>query len=618
MTRDYAAAGLKCGIEIHQQLDTSKLFCACESNLTEDKPVEIERILRPCQSELGEVDRASLAEARRNLRFIYQNTPHTCLVEIDEEPPHHPNSDAVIICLQIARLLEMSVVDEIHFMRKIVIDGSNTAGFQRTALFALDGRIATDKGDVRIASMCLEEDAARKVKAMPGYIVYRLDRLGIPLVEIATEPDMKTPGQVQEVAEMIGMLLRATKKVKRGLGTIRQDINVSIARGNRVEIKGAQDLGMIGKYVELEVGRQEMLADIVEELRSRGRSRDDIDGKLVDVTEAFRNSTSRVIKNGLEEGGVVIGTVLPGFKGLIKGGEISLGAELAGYAKLAGVKGIFHSDELPAYGITGEEMNRTSEILGTEEGDAWAIVCASKKKAENAMNAVVERARMAHDGVPEEVRGPRDDGTTEYQRPMPGAARMYPETDVPPLRITRDDLENLELPEIPTERIKRFTEEFGIHEEPARQLVRAGLDQDFEDMAKEFGMPAIVARTLLNTVPELESEGYEISDPGIIGEILRQLKEGKFAKEAVADILRYMLEEGKGIEDAKEALGLTGHATDIEEVVREIVEERIELVRERGEAAHGPIMGVVMKKLRGKVDGKVVAETLRKIIAELK
>ncbi|MCE5295524.1 MAG: Glu-tRNA(Gln) amidotransferase subunit GatE, partial [Euryarchaeota archaeon] len=259
------------GIEIHQQLNTNKLFCSCPCDLIEEEGATILRRLRPSQSELGEIDRAVLAQAARKMSFRYQSPrSRCCLVEADEEPPHDADADAMQATLIVSEMTGCKVVDEVHFMRKIVIDGSNTSGFQRTALVAIDGKIDINGKKVAIQSVCLEEDAARKVETKGSEITYRLDRLGIPLIEIATGPDMHDPEEVKDVAIRIGSILRATKMVKRGLGTIREDLNVSIPNGARVEIKGAQDLKLLPTYVEREIERQSGLLKIRDELVARG------------------------------------------------------------------------------------------------------------------------------------------------------------------------------------------------------------------------------------------------------------------------------------------------------------------------------------------------------------
>src|SRR5712691_9993198 len=360
---DYRALGLKVGLEIHQQLATHKLFCKDASMLV-DAPggQRFRRRLRPTQSELGEVDAAAIEEAKRRLTFVYEATPNSCLVEADEEPPHPPNPEALDIALEIALLLDAKCASEVDFMRKIVIDGSNTSGFQRSALVALDGHLETNGKRIGVPTILLEEDAARKLGEGEGEVVYRLDRLGIPLVEIATSPDIETPEEAREVALAFGSLLRATRKVMRGIGTIREDLNVSIKGGSRVEIKGVQDLRLIATFVEKEAERQRMLLEVARELARR--SVDPVPSAVHDVTSIFESSESKVIRSALKRGGKVLAGALPGFAGLLKG---KLGPELAAHARIAGVAGIFHSDELPAYGIGEGEVEAVRAALGLKE-----------------------------------------------------------------------------------------------------------------------------------------------------------------------------------------------------------------------------------------------------------
>ncbi|UCC93301.1 MAG: Glu-tRNA(Gln) amidotransferase subunit GatE, partial [Thermoplasmata archaeon] len=271
----YQGLGFRAGIEIHQQLDTAKLFCSCPSTLLEEVEASLLRRLSPTQSEMGELDAAALAEAGRSLVFSYETNGSSCLMEADEEPPHPVNGEAMEIALLVAHLLHARPVDEVHYMRKIVIDGSNTTGFQRTALYARDGHLELEDGHrVGVYGLWLEEDAARRMeegvaRGKERQATFRLDRLGIPLIELATSAEVRTPAEMRVVAERLGTLLRATKRVKRGLGTIRQDLNVSITGGVRTETKGVQDLRRIPEYVAEEVERQRGLVSVREELARR-------------------------------------------------------------------------------------------------------------------------------------------------------------------------------------------------------------------------------------------------------------------------------------------------------------------------------------------------------------
>lgn len=614
---DNRTLGLKVGLELHQQLATRKLFCECASALVEESAgLRFRRRLRPTQSELGEIDAAAIEEAKRQLTFVYDATPNSCLVEADEEPPHPPNPEALDIALEIALLLNADPVDEVHFMRKIVIDGSNTAGFQRSALVALDGHFDVNGKRIGVPTILLEEDAARKTAEAEGEVVYRLDRLGIPLVELATTPNIETPEEAREVALAFGSLLRATRKVLRGIGTIREDLNVSIEGGTRVEIKGVQELRLIATFVEKEVERQRMLLDLAGELKRRGVRT--VPAEIRDVTEAFADTKSKVVRAAVSKGGKVLGWALPGFAGLLKG---KLGPELASHARIAGVAGIFHSDEVPGYGITAAEVDMVRSTLRLGPRDAFVLVGEEETKARNAIAEMHPRAAAAIQGVPPETREPRPDGTTVYSRPLPGRARMYPETDVPPIRVTRERLDQLReaLPERPEITVARLAKDYGIHEQQARQLVQEGSDAAFEMIAREFGEPKLVATVLLYNFGELRREGLDVDAIPVdhLRELFALLKDGRFAKEAIPDILREMA-RGVRASAAIEALGVRGlKREELDSIVDEIVAASADIIKTRGDAAEKILMGRVMERVRGRADGKLVSEVLHARLASL-
>lgn len=610
-----------CGIEIHQQLDTHKLFCSCRSQLVEEEGMCFSRRLRPTQSEMGEIDRAALAQAERRMHFAYQAPAGvSCLVEADEEPPHDADQEAMQASLIVSTMLGCRVMDEVHFMRKIVIDGSNTSGFQRTALVAVDGSLEVNGRSIGILSLCLEEDAARKVDTKDRQVTYRLDRLGIPLIEIATAPDMHDPEEVREVAQKLGSILRSTRKVKRGLGTIREDLNISVPGGARVEIKGAQDLGLLPTYVRNEMERQRSLIEIRDKLRERGAR--PVQVEAMDITPLLQGSRSKVIHSALSKGGKVFCAPLPKFAGVLRSadGSLRLGAEMAQHARSRGVAGIFHSDELPAYGITAEEVQSIRQKLGSAEGDAFALCADAADRAEPALLAALARANQALDGVPEETRDPLPDGTSVYSRPLPGAGRMYPETDVRPILIERERLRHIaeNLPELPEARMERLAREYGINEQQSRQLVKDGYDEIFEEVARDRSMAAVAARTFLNSYAEMQKEGV---DPGSLGDdMVKQafaaLSVGRFAKEALPSVLKEMA-KGADADQAISKLGLEAmDQGDAVQVIDALIAARADFVREKGEGAVGPLMGVAMKELRGKVDGKAASDLLRERIRE--
>src|SRR3990172_2742836 len=364
MDVNYGELGLKCGLEIHQQLDTFKLFCNCPSLLKQTEPdFRVKRKLHAVAGESGSVDEAVAYEAGREREFLYEGYNTTCLVELDEEPPHLINPEALKIALQVSLLLYCKILPITQIMRKTVLDGSNTSGFQRTVLIARDGYITTNYGKVGIDTICLEEDSARIIDKKGKTVIYKLDRLGIPLIEIATAPEIKSPGQAKETALLIGDILRSCK-VKRGIGTIRQDVNLSIKGGKRIELKGFQDIRNIETALTNEVIRQ---------------------------------------------------------KGLVESGN-------------------------------------------------------SKS----------------------EVRNVLPDGTSEFLRPMPGAARMYPETDLPILKISRDMINDAKknLPQLRADAEKDF-KKFGLGEEMIKLLFKYNKMDEFRELLQTMNNPSLIAKILL-------------------------------------------------------------------------------------------------------------------------
>ena len=621
MALDYDALGLRVGFEIHQELDTHKLFCDCPSILREEEaPLKIKRRLRPTQSELGEVDRAALMEAIKGKGFRYQVYPENiCLVELDDEPPHPVNKEALDIVLEIALLLGANPVDEVHVMRKTVIDGSNTSGFQRTMLVATGGKLETKKGTITIQTICLEEDAARKVGEDSEFIDYRLDRLGIPLVEIATGPDFTDPRTPAEAALKVGQLIRATGKVKRGIGTIRQDINVSIRDGARQEIKGVQELSLISTIVEREVKRQLALFRIKEELVGRGVTR--VDGKAVNVGKVFSKTKCKVIANVLVKRGTVLAVKLPKFGGLV-GKELQpgrrFGTELADHAKVYGkVGGIFHTDELPSYGISVEEVSKMRNMLSAAADDAIAIVVAKKENAEKALDAVIARANQALLGVPEETRRALLDGNTEFMRPLPGAARMYVETDIPPIVVDDKKIDCIRkmLPEFPEQKVKRYIDEYKLNKELAERMSLSENSKLFEDLVEKHVIdPTLIATTLEETLVSLKREGMMIENiqRAALDEIFDLIKVGEVAKEVIPDILREVA-KGFGVPDVVQRLSLRKITeAELAKMVSDVIQENWVLIEKRGRDAMQPLMGILMEKVRGRIDGRLVHQLLER------
>jgi glutamyl-tRNA(Gln) amidotransferase subunit E len=597
MEPDYRKIGFKCGIEIHQQIDTAKLFCPCPSVIRDEAPdMVVDRMMRAVAGETGDIDPAALHEFLRGRSLHYEAYKDTnCLVELDEEPPHPLNREALRVALEVSLLLRARPVQEIHVMRKTVIDGSNTSGFQRTMLIAVGGAIETSEGTVGIPTICLEEDAARIIGEDGGDVRYRLDRLGIPLIELATAPDIKNPRHAREVAEKIGGILRASG-VKRGLGTIRQDLNVSIAEGQRIEVKGVQDLRLISKAVEGEVERQLMLVEVRKELAKRGVIKGDYRIAPVEITGLFKATQSTVVRGGLEASGVVLGARLRGLKGLLKG---KLGPQLAQYARaLAGVKGIFHGDELPAYGISPSEVESVMGALNVSGDDSYVLLCGGRGQASKALAAVLGRCEAALEGVPDEVRRAKEDGSTEYMRPLPGSSRMYPETDEPFVKVDAALLGELSgsLPELREDKAKRY-QEFGLSLELATQLSRSPDAPLFERLAVEFrGLPATVIAQTLTATPKEAQKRYD-ADLSKLGEkriveILRLLADGRISRNVVAELMAKLCESPDA--DA-ESVAVKSHLTTLTDQELKVLIDRV--------VSSNPGLDV------GKLTGKVMAET---------
>ena len=469
---------IKSGIEIHQQLDTNKLFCSCPSILRQDEPdYKVERKLHLVAGETGEVDVAVKYEAGRERNFEYEAyCDNNCLVELDEEPCHLINEEALKIAIQISLLLNCEIIPYTQIMRKTVIDGSNVSGFQRTLLLARNGWIETEQGKVGIQSICLEEDAARIISQAKDKVVYRLDRLGIPLVEIATNPDIKSKEQAKEAALKLGDILRACK-VKRGLGTIRQDVNMSVSVngkwGERIEIKGVQEPNLILKTIESETKRQ---------------------------------------------------------IGLIKKGK-----------------------------------------------------------------------SMA------EVRKAEEDGTTTFLRPLPGKARMYPETDLPLLHISRELINDAKktLPRLRSE-IKDELRKHGLHEELVKELMQEGKMSEFQELIQVYNKPDLIAKMLTIWMKDLsvklKKDVEKKLSLDILETILQAVQSGKISENEIYDVMKE-IGEGKKLEEALKR-----------EKIGNLEEEILKIIKEKPGLSVNAYMGLVMARFKGKVNGKEVMEIIKKLV----
>ncbi len=628
---DYHNLGLRVGLEIHQQLATKrKLFCHCKPDLIKRDPDRlIIRYMRPTLSETGEIDEASKKEFKKRKKIIYETYYDLCPYEVDEIPPYEVDRESLITALLVARLFKMDVPDILMVSRKQYLDGSVPSGFQRTILVALNGELELSSGKkIGINQICLEEDAARKIKEDERSVTYRVDRLGIPLIEITTDASLNSPDEVLDAALRIGALLRATGKARRGIGTIRQDINVSIKGGARIEIKGVQKPEWFKKLIDNEIQRQLKLIEIKEKLAERGITKEVImREEPKDITHLFKNTKAKFIKKAISRGEKILGVKLPGFGGLL-GIEIQpgkrFGKEFAERVSvIVGLKGIIHTDELPAYGISeNDKDNLFKEFSADRERDCVAFVVGPEEKIYDAIVEIKERAIAALYGVPEETRRANPDGTTSFERLIGTAARLYPDTDSPPIFITDDLLREVSeiKVELPWVKIERYVKELGLSEMHAKSIVLSEWGPLFEELLAENVNPKLAAYTIVETFTSLRREGVDVDsiDQDKIKRMFLLVRDGKIAKEAIPDVLTYLAKNPeKDATDAIKALGLERMSIEeLEEIIEEVIKENYNLIEERGMGAFSPLMGHVMKRVKGKIDGKTVSEVLRKKINE--
>jgi len=475
---------MKVGLEFHQRLDAQeKLFCNCSTDLKQESEyLTVKRKLHPVVSELGDIDEAARAEAIKNKTFDYLITKdNTCLVELDEEPPRKLNQEALEITLLIAKMLHTEIFPEVFFMRKTVVDGSNTAGFQRTALIGKNGYFEFKGKKIPINYVILEEEAAGIVKKTDKEDIYRLDRLGIPLVEIVTGIiKNRTPEQVKEIALYLGTMLRTTGKVMRGIGTIRQDTNISIQGGERCEIKGLQDISMLDTVINKEIERQQ---------------------KIVDSGKKVLCETRTLLK----------------------------------------------------------------------------------------------------------------DGNSKFLRPLPGAARMYPETDVPPVKIDFDFVEKLQLPKKPEQIKKELMSNYKLNEEFANKLVTSIYSKLFYSLAKVCKDYKTIADVLLNKFVELRRAGIDvdsISDEKLL-ELFTLFQKKKIDLKAIPEILKKLAVNPEF--DISKLQKIEISEKDLEEEIKQLISKHYELKSNKHRLLN-VIMGEMMKKYRGKVSGKLISELMEKLL----
>ncbi|MDW0157641.1 MAG: Glu-tRNA(Gln) amidotransferase subunit GatE [Nitrososphaeraceae archaeon] len=621
----FAHDRLKVGLEIHQQLDSkNKLFCNCKIVDSTEHDFTFKRILRPTQSEMGSYDQAALFESKKIKTVKYQSSKNSnCLIESDEEPPMMVNTEALELVLTISLALHCTIEDELHVMRKIVIDGSNTTGFQRTILVGRNGFLDVDGIRVGIQSICLEEDAARIIdedKDDDESKIFALDRLGIPLIEIALDPISNTPLFITNVAQTVGRLLRSTKKVTRGLGSIRQDVNISIDGGAVVEVKGVQQLSQLALVIEYETKRQDGLNLIAKELKSRKIDESKFLDNITDVTDLIEQSSSKVVKKIISGDSRFMGFVLRGFRGILSFEPyqgIRLGRELGEVAKSYGIGGIFHSDELPNYGIGSQDVESLSSVLNINENDAFILVGGPSVLLNSVVFELSNRIKKAFSGVVPETRSVRLDGVTVFSRPRPGSSRMYPETDIPYISIDENELKELSknIPQPWNVVIDQIHKNYGINKTLAENIFDSEYFSLFEKIVSHTSInPSFIVSKLTEDLVSLEREGYDSSilSQDELFHLFVELDKSRISKESIPIILEKLLKkEGGGVDEIIRSFGSEGVTEEyVDEMINKIIEENDAVISQKGLDSIGLLMGRCMSILRGKIDGEKVNKKL--------
>ena len=621
----YKELGLRCGLEIHQQLLTEKkLFCRCHAVLHTDKPgAVILRHMRPTLSELGEYDGTALMEFKTKKNVIYQLYNDTvCTYEMDDTPPFHLNYEALDIALEIALLLNYSIVNELHVSRKQYLDGSIPTGFQRTGIVGVEGWIPYKNRKIRLIQLGLEEDACREVSDVGHQIVFKTDRLSIPLVEVVTHPDIQTPTEAGEVARLIGRLLRSTGKVRRGLGSVRQDVNVSINGGTRVELKGICKLQYIPKAVAHEARRQKALLYIRDELRLRGITEQTFQSERKDVTSLLKHTRCMRLKEILKHDGKIHGIVLRGFAGIFntatQPGKTFID-EIAGRVRVIAcldvMPNIVSNAHFREFGLTEKETTSLETLFDIKQTDRLILVWGSEPDVKTAINEIKIRAIEATVGVPSETRQVFPDGTNDFERILPGPNRMYPDTDTPPTPIPEETLETIKkgLPEPLWESEKRLAA-LGLPSSLVTSLSISRHLKIFDEIVNTLKVnPMLVAVTLEETLKWLQRAGkpVEILSDEILYQVFTLFRDKKFSKEALPSLLAFLADHpNKTVHDAITELQITPLSIeDLEGVVDEVVTRFSN--PQKSEYSFNAIMGEVMKVARHKIDGKIVSDVLK-------
>lgn len=613
---DYAKVGFKSGLEVHQQLYTEKkLFCRCPAgHYSQEHNAEILRHMRPTLSELGEYDGTALMEFKTKKDIIYQiNYDTVCTYEMDDTPPFMMNSHALDIAIEIAMLTDANIVDEVHIARKQYLDGSIPTGFQRTAIVSVGGKLPYKDKHINLIQMSIEEDSCREVSDFGHKRVYNTDRLGMPLIETVTHPEMKTPQEVAEVNQVIRKISRSTKKVRTGMGAGRQDVNVSVHGGTRIEIKGVSKITTIPLLTYNEAMRQWNLLKLRQELWNRGITEESFIAKDEDITKLMRRSRFQPINDAVSNGLKVRCVVLRGFKGLLRwqtqtdtyfSREISDRVRVI--ACLSTLPNIMHSDSM-SESIPSSEWSMIKKAVGAGENDTLVLVWGDERDSVMGASEIIIRAKEATIGIPSETRQALSDGTNGFERILPGPERMYPDTDLPPIKITQERYDKIKngLPKSIWGRISSYIK-LGLDYKLAEEIATSNYADIFENLINELKVePKFASFTLVNFRKRLKKEGLDIGklkseDFSII---FGKYQNSEIIKEGVLQTIRKAVKNGS----FSEAMFPKNCSEDeLHEIVKNSESELNKMKINKLEFKNEILMGLIMNRLRGRVEGSKV------------
>ena len=635
---DFKKLGFHAGLEVHHQLKSKrKLFCNCPPILEED-PENMDysfyRYFRPVLGEMGDFDPGMLVEFEKGYKVIYlANERNTCTYDMDEAPPFFPDMEMIENGFILAAYFDCSAfAEEIVVNRKQYLDGSITTGFQRTFICARDGWVPVNGKKVRITNVHIEEDAARRVNwenTSNRTVYYNLDRLGVPLTEIITEyTDVDNPEELLETAKQIGRVLRISKIGRRGSGAARQDVNISITGGDRVELKGVQDLAKFDIMCRHEVVRQHALIELKEELLQRGIKKDDFEHTYVDISQFFETDEK------------VFAAIFPKMKGLF-GTEVQpnkdFGLEI--FEKSMLITGIprknhFHSDEIEDGAlrpnsdhpsdipINQEVYSKICSVLNPKENDAFIVVKGPEKRALHAMKKIVERVKMATDGVPQETRRFLTNGNSEFLRVIHGKDRIYPDTDTPPIVISLEKIQELakKVDKKPWVVFDELREKYGFDQQHVGLLIRDEKLDKFIEYTEQLQLDGNLSYKLLVILPREKSRKNILLTTEITDKLARVLSKKIIYKEQVELVLNYLVEKPETTdEQLKEKFGLPElSGEEVEDIIKSKIDKydlnKIQEFIEYQELVLSKITGEVLKELNYHFEGKVLVEKIRNMI----